>query len=594
MRKALLAAAALLLTLDSSGAEEASSVRILSPAQGGHVSGVITIAVETQNPRGIREVSLTRDSSFLETTSTAPYRVDWDTRKEADGPHTLVAKATDTAGMQERSPMVTVLVDNAPPTVNLIQPGRRATVAGPAPMEAEASDRVGVAQVRFLVDGKSVGTAEVSPYRTTWDSVSVSNGVHTVEATAFDRAGNHATSEFCEIRVANRNQPPVLAPVSPKKITEGETLDFRIFANDPDGPKDTVTFRAVDPPPWVTFHSKTGEFHAAPTPDAATLQEPDKVYTVRVQACDPEPLCSTLAIPITVRNVNQPPKLKKLQDLKIQEMESVRVGVEASDPDRDELTYTAQGLPRWLTFDPSTRTITGTPGVDVATGHEPAVAYKIKLKACDPENLCDETTFVLTIINKNSPPIFKNIPDLTLVEGGTYTFTVEATDADGDKIELKPVNLPPGALFEDQKDGRGIFVWGTGLDLAGRYTVTFVASDGITQDTEELTVTLQEQSYSVSGWILDNIGDPFPGAVVYLTAAGQHRQSVTTDKKGYYIASGLDSGRTYTVKPDYAVSEEFSTQIQTTLTYHFAPLSQRVTLDRADRRDINFKALRDS
>jgi len=206
VRIALCATAALVLLQGASGwgAEETSSVRIVSPAQRGHVSGLVTVEMQADSPRGVQEVSVTRDGSFLETASAAPYRVEWDTRKEADGPHNLVAKATDKTGMQVRSPLVTVTVDNTPPVIQLIKPGRRATVVGLTPMEAEASDLIGVAQVRFLVDGTWVGSAAAPPYRFTWDSSLVSNGVHVVEARALDRAGNNATAEFNEIRIANR------------------------------------------------------------------------------------------------------------------------------------------------------------------------------------------------------------------------------------------------------------------------------------------------------------------------------------------------------------------------------------------------------
>ena len=66
---------------------------------------------------------------------------------------------------------------------------------GGVPVTASASDNIGVAGVRFFVDGAQVGAEDtVSPYSITWDTTTVTDGSHTLTAMARDGAGNTTTS----------------------------------------------------------------------------------------------------------------------------------------------------------------------------------------------------------------------------------------------------------------------------------------------------------------------------------------------------------------------------------------------------------------
>ena len=42
--------------------------------------------------------------------------------------------------------------------------------------------------------------------------------------------------EIVAITVVATNQPPVLDPIGPQTVTEGNTLEFNIYATDVDGP----------------------------------------------------------------------------------------------------------------------------------------------------------------------------------------------------------------------------------------------------------------------------------------------------------------------------------------------------------------------
>ena len=59
---------------------------------------------------------------------------------------------------------------------------------------ASASDNVGVAGVRFLVDGVSLGEDISAPFSVSWNTGGAANGTHMLTATARDAAGNLKTT----------------------------------------------------------------------------------------------------------------------------------------------------------------------------------------------------------------------------------------------------------------------------------------------------------------------------------------------------------------------------------------------------------------
>lgn len=65
----------------------------------------------------------------------------------------------------------------------------------------------------------------------------------------------------------------------------------------------------------------------------------------------------------------------------------------------------------------------------------------------------------------------------TVSEGASLTFTVSATDADGQTVALRASNLPGGATFTDNHNNTGSFAWTPTFFDAGFYLVYFLADD---------------------------------------------------------------------------------------------------------------------
>lgn len=88
------------------------------------------------------------------------------------------------------------------------------------------------------------------------------------------------------------------------------------------------------------------------------------------------------------------------------------------------------------------------------------------------------------------PPVLQFIPDRTGVEGQQLSFLVEASDPDGTIPSLSASPLPALAKFRDQGNGVGIFDWTPAAGQAGRYEITFSASDGTLKDSKRAALTI--------------------------------------------------------------------------------------------------------
>jgi hypothetical protein len=81
--------------------------------------------------------------------------------------------------------------------------------------------------------------------------------------------------------------------------------------------------------------------------------------------------------------------------------------------------------------------------------------------------------------------LIEPIGDRTVDEKKTLAFEVIAAGSNGDSIICWAENLPEGATF----DGN-IFSWRPWYGDAGSYDVTFVASDGLQEDSQTITITV--------------------------------------------------------------------------------------------------------
>jgi beta-lactamase superfamily II metal-dependent hydrolase len=109
--------------------------------------------------------------------------------------------------------------DVTPPGTSITAPATGATVSGTTTVTASASDDRGVSKVEFYLDGALQSTDTSSPYSWSWDTTTAANlSVHSLTSTAYDAAGNNATSAAISVTVDNTAQADTTPPSVPANV----------------------------------------------------------------------------------------------------------------------------------------------------------------------------------------------------------------------------------------------------------------------------------------------------------------------------------------------------------------------------------------
>jgi len=376
-------------------------------------------------------------------------------------------------------------------------------------------------------------------------------------------------------------RPPELAPVGNKTINEGETLTFTVAATDPTG--DVLTYTAAGLPTGATFN---GQIFAW-TPDSAQAGAYDVLFIVSDGV-----LTDVETITIIVLNVNQPPVLAAIGNKSVNEGQLLSFTVQASDPDGDSLGWKLGSLPdvngdgfidradveritalfgqtvdtdeerladldadgtitiadvrggtksvpfAYRVFQVSTGTFNWTP--DYSQGGNYAVTFTVS-----DGTLTAAETVAISVVNVNQTPLLNPVGNQTVNESQLLSFTVQASDPDGDPLIWKLGSLPDvnadgfidwtdvdrilalyGQVVDTDEERRadiypdgiidiadvqgginslpapyvvglfetanGTFRWTPGYDQAGSRNVTFRVSDGALSTGETITITVAD------------------------------------------------------------------------------------------------------
>ncbi|MFZ6768990.1 Ig-like domain-containing protein [Undibacterium sp. Di26W] len=167
-------------------------------------SGTITLSASATDNVGVSKVEFYVDSTLKGTVTSSPYSMTLNSTSLTNASHSLVAKAYDAANNVGTSSAVSFTINNpttdtTPPTVSVSESGSSGNIT----LSATATDNVGVAKVEFYVDGSLVSTSTASPYSSTLNSTTLSNGTHSLTAKAYDAANNIGTSSAVSFSVSN-------------------------------------------------------------------------------------------------------------------------------------------------------------------------------------------------------------------------------------------------------------------------------------------------------------------------------------------------------------------------------------------------------
>jgi len=230
-----------------------------------------------------------------------------------------------------------------------------------------------------------------------------------------------------------------------------------------------------------------------PTPSSSPFPSPSPSPS---PTPTPTPTSSVSPTPTpspTPSPANRAPVISPIGNKTVIEGTLLSFTVAASDPDGDPLKYSASNLPAGATFNASTHIFSWQPS------YTQAGTYSNIVFSVSDGQLNSSVSISITVVNVNRSPVLNPIGDKSVTAGSALTFTISASDPDGDKLTYTASGLPSGASFDPSMQ---IFLWQPAANQTGIYSeIRFIVSDGTLTDSETITISVNAPtvtSYSIS------------------------------------------------------------------------------------------------
>jgi len=291
-----------------------------------------------------------------------------------------------------------------------------------------------------------------------------------VRITVVDTKGGYGTEIF-PLTIKNVNRAPILNPVGSLSAAENQTFSKQLTASDPDSDSliysDNATLFNITSSGLISF---------APT------QADVGVHTVRISIDDSHGGYDYEDITVHVLNTNNAPVINDyypaVSTVSLNELQSQTFNVSATDQD---------GTTSNIKWYKNSVLVGQTDTYTMTTSYTSAGRYTI-LAMVDDGILSDTQSWTVNVANVNRAPQITAIPSQTAYEGQPFTYSVQATDADGNTL----VYSTDSSLFRiGLLTGKIQFTPVQPTNEVDTHTITVYVADGTTRKstTFELKIT---------------------------------------------------------------------------------------------------------
>lgn len=371
------------------------------------------------------------------------------------GDHPVTLTVTDVEGYSHSITKPVAVVNTAP----VLAPVGPRTVAEGAQLTIvlSAVDAEGDA-LAYSASGLPDGATFDAANRTfSWSPSYTQEGAHSVAFAVTDSL--LGDEELVAISVGHANAVPLIAIEGTTAGREMEELSFLVRGSDVDG--DAVRLNMFVLPQGASFvdHANgTGTFRWTPSYLQAGR------YPINVQAADALG-SSQIGIFLDVWEKDRAPVWPSIPAKSVNETQKLQFFVSASDPDGDQITYSAVALPTGAKFTPAERRFEWTPTIEQQGVH------RATLRASDG-NLSTDVIVTINVIQLNRAPVAGANADQLAKANRTLTFSLSGSDADRDTLAFTIVDAPEGLVV----DGRDV-TWRPTHDQVGDHALTVVVTD---------------------------------------------------------------------------------------------------------------------
>ena len=284
-----------------------------------------------------------------------------------------------------------------------------------------------------ITGAPSLGTANVNANGSvTYIPDNNVSGTDTFEYTVCDPSNACDTATVTVVITGQNDRPS--ATDDTDTVAEDGTVVIDVLDNDNDVDGDALTTGILTPPSNGT---------AVVLGDNTVRYTPNNDFfgndTFSYQACDPDGLCDSALVVVTVTPVNDAPVAgDDVAFLDEDVPQRIPVLTNDVDVDGDALTVAIVTPPGTGTaIVNADNTITFTPAENF-NGAE-SLVYEV----CDPSNVCDTATLTLVITPVNDAPIARNDVETTNEDAFVNVSVLDNDeDPDGDALTVSPVSQP--------------------------------------------------------------------------------------------------------------------------------------------------------
>ncbi len=398
----------------------------------------------------------------------------WETSYEDAGEYFILVTATDSQH-DPVSQEFTIIVQDI---------NQDPEVLGYSPKEADIEIDEGKKQIfaldandpdnnkleyRWELDGELVSKKETFIFETDYKSA----GDYALKGTVSD--GKVIMGVVWDIEVEDINSLPVIEGLKDITAEEGDLIKLKFKVSDEDG--DNVTYSISDPigddKEWQTWYDSEG------------------TYEVDVLLSDgKEDVVETFKV--IVKDVDRAPEFNEIEDITINEMEQIEIGLQATDPDGDSITFTVENLPEGAILDGDEFTFNT--NKDTVLKQKSWINSVLKFLRIDDLIYRNKKKFKVTFVatgreestenkvkiivnNVNRFPSLLDLGDLVVNEGEIAYVTPQVIEEDNDRIKFT-ISDPVG------NNGK----WKTDYDDAGTYEIEVTASDREHTDSQNITL----------------------------------------------------------------------------------------------------------
>ena len=141
-----------------------TSIRIASPTSGARVSGIISIQASVRTDERVSYVILGIDQDRPQSSNSAPYTFQLDTRELTDGQHRIFVEAYDRYGLVGSSSVISIYVKNGSSAQQVKkQPATRVAAAKPAAAPVKVAKAPAAPPVRAAASSAAGARTTAAP-----------------------------------------------------------------------------------------------------------------------------------------------------------------------------------------------------------------------------------------------------------------------------------------------------------------------------------------------------------------------------------------------------------------------------------------------